>query len=434
MKAYQLLMTIIIIVAALIVTATGCKYEVADPKWDSPPVSSTTVTITGIIPSQATPGVNVITILGTNLAGALDTNRVTKHYAYTDSLNVPRDTIVYDSTSVYNGVYFNNVQATVLEISSTMIKVYRPNIISNNCTIKIASDKALATVKFTPYRIDAVTESFCTFVANPPLGSICVDNGGNLYITESTNKYLWEVAPDGSKTQLLAGDTTNLVLTRVPTDARIGPDGNLYYFNNVSTGAKEIHMVVLSPASAVKDSLWFTFSPVRNVICGDFDKYGYLYTGGRKSGIQVIRPNRSKRDEGGYANDTITSMRVFNDFLYLATSKGIWRHSILDTSKVGTQELVLDMTHGILAGRSIKAFSFSQDGTKMYFGSDTQYPIVIAVEANNIPIPANKLDYLYEGILESNCKNFCFENYLYTLLGSTVYKIDVGTASAPYYH
>jgi hypothetical protein len=326
MNASQVLILIIFLVALLIVSVTGCKYDVAEPKWDSPAANSTTVTITSIVPSQATPGVNVITILGTNLAGALDTNRTTKHYYYTDSLNVPRDTIVYDSTLVYNGVYFNSVQATVLEISSTMIKVYRPNIISNSCTIKIASDKALATVKYTPYKIDAVTESFCTFVANPPLGSICVDNGGNLYITESTNKYLWEVAPDGSKTQLQAGNATNLVLTRVPTDARIGPDGNLYYFNNVSTGAKEIHMVVLSPASSVKDSLWFTFSPVKNVICGDFDKYGYLYTGGRKSGIQVVRPNRSKRDEGGYANDTITSMRVFNDYLYLATGKGIWRH------------------------------------------------------------------------------------------------------------
>jgi hypothetical protein len=434
MKAYQLLMTIIIIVAALIVTETGCKYEVADPKWDSPPVSSTTVTITGIVPSQATPGVNVITILGTNLEGALDTNRTTKHYYYTDSLNVPRDTIVYDTTLVYNGVYFDNVQATILEISPTMIKVYRPNIVSNSCTIKIASDKALATVKYTPYRIDAVTESFCSFVGNPPLGSICVGNGGFIYVTETTNKYLWKVAPDGSKTQLLAGNATNLVLTRVPTDARIGPGGNLYYFNNVSTGAKEIHMVVLSPASSVKDSLWFTFSPVKNVICGDFDKNGYLYTGGRKSGVQVIRPDRSRRDEGGYANDTITSMRVFNDYLYLATGKGVWRHSILDTSKLGAQELVLDKTKGILTGYSIKAFSFSQDGTKMYFGSDTQYPIVIAEDANSIPIPANKLDYLYRGITASNCKNFCFENFLYTILGNVVYKIDVGTTSAPYYH
>jgi len=43
----------------------------------------------------------------------------------------------------------------------------------------------------------------------------------------------------------------------------------------------------------------------------------------------------------------------------------------------------------------------------------------------------NKLDYVYKDILDPNCKNFCFENYLYTILGSTVYKIDVGTASAP---
>jgi hypothetical protein len=432
MKAYQLLIIMFLMVLALLVTVIGCTYDVAEPKWYSPPTSSTEVSITSIVPSQATPGVNIITIYGTNLLGALDTNRVTKHYYYTDSLNAARDTIVYDSTWIYNGVYFNNVQATVLGISSTMIKVYRPNVVSNSCTIKIASDKALATVKYSPYRIDAVMESFGAFVENIPLSAITIDHLGNFFVTDSTNRYLYKVTSTGDRTRFAINDSTSLVLKYVASDARIGPDGNLYYFNSRFPNTKYIQMVILNPVF-VKDSTWYTFSPVKNVICGDFDQNGYLYAAGRKSGIQVIRPNQSRRDEGGYANDTITAVRVFNNYLYVAVRSGIYRHSLSDTSLIGAQQLVIDLSQGVLAGRAIKAFSFSANGSKMYFGTDTNYPIVMA-DASTIPITIDKLEPIYKDILPTNCKNFCFENYLYCILGNIVYKVDVGTTGAPYHH
>jgi hypothetical protein len=432
MKTYHLMIVALLILAALGATTVGCKYDVAEPKWDSPPASSTEGSITSIVPSQATPGVNTITILGTNLSGALDTNRIIKHYNYTDSSGVARDTIVYDSTWVYGGVYFGNVRATVLEISSTMIKVHRPNVVSNSCTIKIASDNALVTMQYSPYRIDAVMESFGAFVENVPLGAITVDRSGNFYVTDSTNGYLYTLTPAGGRTQVRVNDSTNLVLKYAASDARIGPDGNLYYFTGKSPNTKYIQMVILNPSS-VMDSTWYTFSPVKNVICGDFDQNGYLYAAGRRSGIQVIRPNQSRRDDGGYTNDTITAVRVFDHYLYVAVRSGVYRHPLTDTSLIGAQQLVLDLSQGLLAGRVIKALSFSADGSKMYFGTNTDYPIVMA-DASTMPITIDKLEPLYKDILPGNCKNFCFENYLYSILGNAVYKIDVGTTGAPYYH
>jgi hypothetical protein len=69
----------------------------------------------------------------------------------------------------------------------------------------------------------------------------------------------------------------------------------------------------------------------------------------------------------------------------------------------------------------------------MYFGTDTNYPIVMA-DASTIPITIDKLEPIYKDILPANCKNFCFDNYLYTILGNAVYKVDVGTTGAPYHH
>ena len=418
------------IVALLITIVIGCKYNVAEPLWDSPPASSTEVTITGIDPAEATPGVNIITINGTNLSSALDSTRVIKKY--NDTL------VIYDSTFVYNGIYFDNVQATVISSTPTMIKVYRPNVVSNNCTVKIASDKALTVAKFGPYKIDAVMEPFGSFVANVPLSTISADNAGNLYVAETGTRYLWKITPNGDKTQVMtdAVGSAALVLKAVPSDLKISPvDGKLYYTTSLFPRTKYIQIVDLNSPTVNMDSITLT----KNVICGDFAANGYFYTGGRKSGIQIIRPNHSLRNDGYYANDTISSMRVFNGYLYVATRLGIWRHSISDTSLVGAPQQVLDLTQGMLPSLPVRAFSFSADGSKMYIGTNSQYPILVA-DATSIPIPLAKVDIVYKGILPSYCKQFCFGNYLYAIIGNTtpavtwmVYKIDVGTTGAPYY-
>jgi hypothetical protein len=430
MKAYRLSTTALFVFASLITVLTGCSYDAAQPPWPQSPGNTSEVTITGVNPPQALGGVNTITILGSNMLGAIDSNRVT--IKYNDTL------IVSDTTYKYNGVFFDNVQATVLEANSTMIKVLRPNVVSDNCLIKIASDKALTVANFGPYKISAVMEPYASFVANVPLSTISTDNAGNLYVAETGTRYLWKITPNGDKTQVMTDAVGNaaLVLKAVPSDLKISPvDGKLYYTTSLFPRTKYIQIVDLNSPTVNMDSITLT----KNVICGDFAANGYFYTGGRKSGIQIIRPNRSLRNDGYYANDTISNMRVFNGYLYVATRLGIWRHSISDTSLVGAPQQVLDLTQGMLASLPVRAFSFSADGSKMYIGTNSQYPILVA-DATSIPIPFAKVDIVYKGILPSYCKQFCFGNYLYAIIGNTtpavtwmVYKIDVGTTGAPYY-
>jgi hypothetical protein len=440
MKDHRFLSIASIVVAVMTAVVIGCKNEVAGPMWNNPPASSLDGSITGVSPAQALAGVNTITITGNNLSGSLDSTTVKRYSYYTDSLNVKDSILLSNQSFVFNGVYFNNVQATVISVSSGMIKVYRPNVVSDNCTITIVSNNALVAAKYNNYKITAVNEQFGSFVANVPLGTVTVDNTGNLYVVETTSKYLWKVTPNGQSSQIMTsvGGDTAFVLTRAPSDAKFGPDGRFYYLNSTFPNTKEIHMVDFH-ASTLKDSLWYTFAPVKNVLCGDFDANGYFYTGGRKSGIQIIRPNRSKRDDGYYASDTISSMRVFNGYVYVATRKAIYRHSISDTSKIGAPESVLDLTQGILASLTIKAISFSADGSKIYIGTDSQNPIFIA-DATSFPISPGREEILYNGILPSYCKQFCFEKYLYMISGNTtpavnwtVYRIDAGTTGAPYY-
>ncbi len=442
MKDRRFLLMASIIVVVVNAVFIGCKNDVAGPMWNNPPASSLDCSITGISPAQALAGVNTITITGNNLSGALDSTTVTRYSYYTDTLNLKDSILLSNQSFVFNGVYFNNVQASVISISPGMIKVYRPNIVSDDCSITIASNKALVSAKYDHYKITSINEQYGSFVANVALSTVTVDNAGNLYVVETANKYLWKVTPDGKSTKITTsvGGDTSLVLTRAPSDAKIGIDGRFYYLNGVFPNTKEIHMVDFNMPT-VKDSLWYTFAPVKNVICGDFDANGYFYTGGRKSGIQIIRPDRSKRDDGYYSTDTISTMRVFNGYIYVATRKGIFRHSMSDTSKIGAPELVLDLTQGIFPSIfPIKAFSFSSDGTKMYIGTYSQYPVLIASVPSNLPIQPSSVDFLYKDILSLYCNQFCFEKYLYIICGNstpavnwTLYKVDVGTIGAPYY-
>lgn len=432
MKSYHLSSGIIFWTAALVTVFTGgCKYDVAEPQWDKPLQISDTVRITGIDPPQATPGYNFITIQGVNFGGAVDTSIV--H-------NVSQNR---DSSIIYNGVFFSTLRAEIVDFSSTSIRVRRPNLATDSCTVKVVPNKSLIEAKYGPYRIDAVYEAFGSFVANVALSTATLDNAGNLYIVETTTRYLWKISPTGQKTQV-GGATFALNSSRVPTDAKISPDGKFYYMNGVFPNTKEIRMVDLNSAaqadSLAKDSLWYTINPAKNVTCGDFDANGYLYAGGSRSGIVVIRPNRSHRTDGYYATDTILSMRVFNGNLYVALRTGIWRHSLSDTSLVGNQELVLDWTNTVHASLPIRSFSFSSDGSKLYIGTNSQYPIIIA-NVTSLPIPASQVDILYKNILPTYCKQFCFGNALYMISGNSaspsvtwsVYKVDVGTTGAPYY-
>jgi hypothetical protein len=419
MKVYSFLIITAFLLAVSLVVLIGCKYDVAQPQYDKPAAASTTVTITSIEPAQeALPGVNTITIHGGDFTGAIDTS------------------------IAYNGVTFNNVRAEIIECTSTFIKLRRPNLTGDSITVNVATTKALLEAKFGLYKIDPVKAQYGSFVANVPLSTITVDNAGNLYVVETTTRYIWKVTPGGQKTQV--GGAT-FALTRAPSDVKIGPDGKLYYLNSVFPNTKEIRMVDLNLPTGV-DSLWCTLNPVKNVICGDFDANGYFYTGGRRSGIVVIRPDRSQRADGYYATDTISNVRVFNGYVYIADRTAIWRHSISDTSKVGAPEQVLDLTQGIFASRLIKTFSFSGDGSKMYIGTDSPDPILIATDAMTIPITSDRVDILYKGILPSYCKQFCFGNMppnnskLYMISGNTtpavnwtVYQVDVGTTGAPYY-
>jgi hypothetical protein len=414
MKVYSFLMIVTLCVAASLAPLSGCKYDVTEPQWDKPLGTSTAATISSIEPAVATAGVNFITINGTNFAGAIDTTVI--HTATTDT------------SIAYNGVYFNTLRAEVIAISSTSIKVRRPNLATDSCTVKVVPNQALVAARFGPYKITSVVERYGAFLENLPLSTVAVDAAENLYVVETGSRTVYKVTPDAQKTVVATAPLA-------PTDARIGPDGRLY----LTAGNRQINAVDVQ-TGALK--LWRNCPSGKIVRFGDFDANRYFYTGGVRTDLVIISPDSTFKNAGVYASAEILAVRVYNGYVYVAAknpagqtpSTGIWRHSIAAGGTLGTGELVLNWDGtGTFSTRTIKAISFSVTGI-MYIATDSPDPML------GFDLTSHSLDYFYKGIIPSYSKHFCWggKSYVYMIVGNTspaqewtVYRIDMGTTAGP---
>ena len=358
MKSYRFLLIATLCVSALISVMTGCKYDVAAPLWNSPPSTTVASTITSIDPAQATAGVNVITIHGTNFNGALDSNRIKSYFI--DSTNS------HDTTIVYSGVYFNNLPAEILDCSSTMIKVRRPNLASDACTLTVVPSKVLIAAKYSPYKVSSVVQTYGSYVDNISLSTVAVDSAGNVYFVNSISYNILKIAPDGTQSTLATAAWQ-------PADMRIGPDGNIYLTAFASTSRREITMVNVSTKTVTRR--WRYLQQGINAEYCDFGKNGFLYLGGGSDlyilnqATPISGTTYPVKASGLYPSSqgySINALRVFNGYVYVAVQtdagqQGIWKHLInADGSLDTTRTLVLDWNSTGFASSTIKNFALSR--------------------------------------------------------------------------
>jgi hypothetical protein len=415
MKSRSILALAALLLAATWLLISGCEFDVAEPKWEEPAPTTATVSISGIDPAAALPGVNYITIHGTNFAGAIDTITIKSS---------DKDT---SYNYVYNGIYFDDVKADVVEYSDTVIKVRRPNLANDACQVKIVSNKAFLAAKYaTPYKIDAVVQRYGMFNEDLPLAVVAVDASENLYVVESNTRYIQKITPTGDKNNIGS-------VLRIPFGVAIGPDGNLYFAGN----NRAIDKTDLATGTTAR---WVNLPSGKVVKFLDFDDTGYCYAGGTRTDLVVVPFDLSTTavSAGFYATQEILAIRVYNGAVYVAVRATaieptkIYRHVIGAKGSVGAQELILDLsTTGEFAGRVLKAITFAADGTMM-LATDAANPLLSYNPATG------KMDYFYKGILNPYCKHLAWghQNYLYLICGDdtageewTVYRTDMGTSA-----
>jgi len=389
------------LLAPLVLLMSHCEYDVATPQWENDIEYTAVPIITDIDPSDgAAPGVNTITINGENF------------------IDVPE-----------SGVYFDNVPAEILFNSTTSIKVRRPDLVTESCTIKVVPNKSLVLAKRENYRIDSILERYGAFLENMALSVAAVDKDENLYVIAATRSII-KVTSDGEKTTLGQAKRTAYY-------AVIGPDGKLYLMSN----NRAVDAVDLSTGEVNE---WVKLPSGKMATCGDFDSNGYFYAGGRRTGLVIVAPNLTITTTDFHKSDEIKGIRVYDRHVYLTLisaspdeqnpALAIWRHSIDETGNLGEKELVFDLTADEeFSARTVNSIYFAADGT-LYIGTDAPDPLLIA------DIDSQSMDYFYMNILPSYCKYFTWGsgNYIYMICGDTelgeewtVYRVDMGSPVAP---
>lgn len=382
----------LIIIFAFCLALMQCEYEVTQPAWYDDYTEPSSPSITGVEPAAATAGWNYITVKGVDFS------------------SVPK-------------IYFDNYKAELLTYTDSSATVRRPDMSGDSCIVKVVCDNALVVAKYSPYQITSVLEQYGSFLENIRLNVVAVDTSENMFVVDSI-KNIYKITADGEKSIIAQA-------TRRPTDASIGPDGNLYLLENNRTIDK------LDVASETV-ARWIQMPSGKTVQFGDFDEAGYFYAGGIRTDMQIVNPSLSITSAGYYSAATIYAIRVCGDYVYVAASAtgdaapSIIRHPI-SSGSLGAPDTVLELSMTDFSSRAITSLGFSADGL-MYIATDAADPILICNPETR------EIDYYYKDILPAYCKhlNWGGANYLYMIVGDntagadwTIYRVDMGTAGAP---
>jgi hypothetical protein len=110
----------------------------------------------------------------------------------------------------------------------------------------------------------------------------------------------------------------------------------------------------------------------------DFDKNKNIWTAG--TGGKIFRVTPSKEIKSFNFADDVTAIKIFNDYLYLAThnanAQNIVRMHIISSDSLGTTENYFSFSdkfgNGVL---DIQTITFSNDG-QLFIGTDGSNPII----------------------------------------------------------
>ncbi len=378
-----------------------CEYDGPTAAYyQSHEQAASPTSINGLIPDkEAAAGVNYITIIGDNFSEVVENNKV----------------------------YFDGSLTETTDASKTSITVRRPNQFGDSLTVKVVKYGALKIAEYKPYKIDSVYSAYGEFEEGDELRAVAIDENENVYVIQLSPRNVYKIKPDGEKT--IIGNALRPV-----TDAKIGPGGNLILLMNNS----RIYQIDVESGSR---STWVTLD--NSVSFGDFDSNGYFYTGGEASDLVVVAPDLTFNPINLYSADTISCVRVYNDYVYLLVKLGnpdnsdpelaIWRHPILDASgSLGNRELVLNWAEtGVFAESEVSTFTFSADGT-IYIGTNYTQPIMSYNQQTG------DQDIFYKNIIPSSAYRLVWGNgdRLYMLVGGEQWdliRIDMGTLGAPYF-
>ncbi|NOX90766.1 MAG: hypothetical protein GXO77_17335 [Calditrichaeota bacterium] len=350
----------------------------------------------------------------------------------------------------YNQLYFDNVMANILQMTSTKITIASPSYINDSIKVKIAvrgSDKFSEPVIYKlKAAVDTTFGRMDDFKQKHVAYSIATDRKGNVYVSTKveTNPpfgQILKINREGEPTVWV--EKTNYLKANA---LKVGPDGKLYVAYALGR-IKEIKTIDLSDSSIQETYATFTRAPYDM----DFDQDGNLWVATQTELVKV-KTDKSKESMGTFSV-FLKSVRVHEEdgttYIYLVGQnfakklQRVWRYPVNSDGSLGAEEIILSSTKSDsteafyatwLEGVKINAITFSADG-KMYLATDKSPDALIIYD-----MTTGMYDFQYAGLIKPKLEALSWHgNIIYATqqnvgeTDSNVLRIDVGKAGAPYY-
>lgn len=270
-----------------------------------------------------------------------------------------------------NTVYFNSVQARVLNASETRLEVAAPNEFGDSVRIKVDVDGSLLFGEFFPYKVRPVLKTFASFQPGVTLYSLAIDAKGQIYVSMG-NQQIRKFDPEGApiKTFNWTYPFTNSL--------RTGPDGQLY---GIVIGRIKFVVAVDTTDGSTEN----VASLSKNPSDLDFDETGAIWLSAGGSVLRV--DNGTSSEVANYADIELDGIRYFDGSLYLlsyseAEGYALWSAPV-EGESLGEKTLVGNLTEAY--GDTVEATSMEMDASgAIYIGTTSpHYGIVILDQSGN---------------------------------------------------
>lgn len=387
----------LVIVIFLTVIIYSCNQDAApslfqvEPKGGTPVISSTAPA------GEALAGVTEVTINGSN----------------------------FSSVKEENLVFFGTAQATVLQASATNLVVKAPTLIKNNLDLKIAVkgvEDFSNIVKYNLLEAVGVYYAFTKGVDDPM--TVTVDKNENVFVYLK-DKGIKKISSTGTLTDYAPKGGESFFF-----DMKMGPNNILYGTRNLRG--------IFKVTEGQPSSTFVLFPPGNAIVAIDFDINNNIWAGG--SGGKLYSATQNKDTTSFQIDYTVSSLRVYNGYLYVAGKKdneeAIYRYKINSNTSLGNKEKYFDIgTKYGFNNVQVGAITFSVDGD-LFVGTDLPNAFLLVNSSETATS-------FYSGLISPSVKSLTWgtrKNLFYIReyldAGSilhTLVRVDMQKLSALYY-
>lgn len=393
---------------AIIITLTvilySCNQEAAPSLYVVEPKGSTPV-ISGVIPAnEALAGVTEVTINGSS----------------------------FSSVKEENFVFFGTVQAAVLQASSTQLVVKAPTLIKNNLDLKISVqgvENFSNIVKYNLLEAVGIYYAFAKGVDDPM--TVAVDKNENVFVYVK-DKGVKKISTDGKLTDYAPKGGESFFF-----DMKMGPNNILYGTRNLRA--------VFQIEEGKPSSTFVTFPTGISIVAIDFDENKNIWAAGSGGNLYSVTPGNLIKVSTAFPIDyTVSSLRVYNGYLYVAGKKdgeeAIYRYKINSNTSLGNKEKYFDI--GAKYGLNkvqVGAMTFAENGDLIIGTDQSDAFLVINTGGTASSLYPGLISPIVKSLSWGTKKNlFYIREYTETGTGGTVLilhslvRVDMQKLSAPY--